>query len=97
MPEQQNEDLNALLTVVHGKVLLTGLILVLLAGGAWFWQQRQAEDLRKIHGERTNAVAVSKANATARGKLHLGYAKTPAGQLVIPIERAMEVVAKELK
>jgi hypothetical protein len=97
MPERENQDLHALLAVTYGKALLVGLIVVMLAAGGWFWQQRKAEDIRKIQGERTNAAAVSQANASARSKLHMGYAKTPAGQLSIPIERAMEIVAKELK
>lgn len=93
----EHENFEAAWVVAHGKALLAGVIVVILLAGGWFWQQRQAEDLDKVHTPRSNAAAVSKANAEASAKLNNGYAKTPAGALNIPIDRAMEVVAKELK
>ncbi len=97
MSDCQHDGFAAAHAVAFGKVVLLGVIIVALGAGGWFWNQRQAEDLVKVHGERTKGAAMSEMNAQAAARLHNNYGKTPKGALNIPIGRAMEIIAKELK
>ncbi len=101
MPERVDKPSSELLAnfvaVGGGLATLVTIVLVILAAGAWFWQQRADEDLRKVHAERSNGAAMSEMRGLAKSRLNNAGGKTPAGKLNIPIERAMEIVAKELK
>lgn len=101
MPERvdkpSSDELATFAAVGGGLAMFVGVILVVLAAGGWFWKERGEEHVRKVHAERSNAAAMSEMHALAQSRLHNGGRKTPAGMLNVSIDRAMEIVAKELK
>ena len=83
-----------------GRVVFWGLgsffsvVAVIILLGGYFWTERGNEDEVKIAGVPGFGVEFNEANATAKANLE-GYKKLPDGSYQIPIERAMELLARQ--
>ncbi len=89
---RENVD-SAMITTIGILLVVLTFVLVLMVEG-WFYQAQHEEYLRKVIEPRSEALGT--VLAEQQEKLHsYRLLDQEAGKVAIPIERAMELVARE--